>query len=472
MGKIAKGIKWTALEKILVQLVQFVLSIIIARLISPSEYGILAILMVFINVPQVFIDCGLGNALIYRNKLEEDSLQTTFTFNLAVSVLFVILMYVFAPYIEHFYNLSGLTLYLRITSLALLTNSLVVVPTSILKIKFDFKSLSVANIVSTIVSGLLGVVMAYSGFGIWALIGQFMSRSVILAIILSYSCKWLPRFVFKMKAFLPLYRYGINIFSVGIITKITEEGISFIIAKKLNPWNLGIFTRSLQFASFSQAGLSSVIQTVMFPSFSSVNKDKKQFDELFIKSIEYQSAFSFPLWFILAVLAKPIVVTLLTVKWIEVVPLLQVVCMGRMLVLVANITEQALMAKGRSDLFLKQQIFKMIFKIIVVCCALPYGLFMVAIADGLSSLVSFFITNFYAKHINVFGICKQLKTIKEYFFSSIFASVFGYLSIFLIDNNYMSIIVFSIVFMACYYIFVEKVYKKKIFSVIISKIKS
>ena len=129
MGKIAKGIKWTALEKILVQLVQFVLSIIIARLISPSEYGILAILMVFINVPQVFIDCGLGNALIYRNKLEEDSLQTTFTFNLAVSVLFVILMYVFAPYIEHFYNLSGLTLYLRITSLALLTNSLVVVTT-------------------------------------------------------------------------------------------------------------------------------------------------------------------------------------------------------------------------------------------------------------------------------------------------------------------------------------------------------
>ena len=139
MGKIAKGIKWTALEKILVQLVQFVLSIIIARLISPSEYGILAILMVFINVPQVFIDCGLGNALIYRNKLEEDSLQTTFTFNLAVSVLFVILMYVFAPYIEHFYNLSGLTLYLRITSLALLTNSLVVVPTSILKIKFDLQ---------------------------------------------------------------------------------------------------------------------------------------------------------------------------------------------------------------------------------------------------------------------------------------------------------------------------------------------
>ena len=210
----------------------------------------------------------------------------------------------------------------------------------------------------------------------------------------------------------------------------------------------------------------------MFPSFSSVNKDKKQFDELFIKSIEYQSAFSFPLWFILAVLAKPIVVTLLTIKWIEVVPLLQVVCMGRMLALVANITEQALMAKGRSDLFLKQQIFKMIFKIIVVCCALPYGLFMVAIADGLSSLVSFFITNFYAKYINVFGICKQLKTIKEYFFSSIFASVFGYLSIFLIDNNYMSIIVFSIVFMACYYIFVEKVYKKEIFSVIISKIKS
>ncbi len=470
MGKIISGLKWTVLEKFSVQIVQFVLSIIIARLVSPTEYGILAILMVFINIPQVFIDSGLGNALIYKNKMDEDSMQTTFSFNLAVSSAFVVLMFFAAPYIEAFYNLPKLALYIRITSIVLLTNSLIVVPTAILKIRLDFKPLSVSNVFSTILSGIIGVAMAYAGFGIWALIGQLMSRSLILAVMLVFNCKWLPKLRFKKKAFLPLYRYGINIFCVGMITKFTDEGISFMIAKKLNPWNLGIYTRSLQFASFSQASFSAVIQTVMFPSFSAIKNNKEKFHQVFRDAIEYQAAFSMPLWFALAILAKPIILLLLTEKWIAVVPLLQIICMGKLLVLVSNITEQVLMAKGRSDLFLKQQIYKMGLKLIAVLCAMPFGLIAITVADASTTFCNFFITNKFAHNVDEIGIMKQLRIVSPYFVSSVVAAIVGSLSIYMIDNNILKIAIFAVVFLLSYYLMVEQVYRKTLLTTLLHKI--
>lgn len=470
MGKIISGLKWTVVEKFSVQIVQFVLSIIIARLVSPTEYGILAILMVFINIPQVFIDSGLGNALIYRNKMDEDSMQTTFSFNLAVSSAFVVLMFFAAPFIESFYNLPKLSLYIRTTSIVLLTNSLIVVPTAILKIKLDFKPLSVANVCSTILSGIIGVAMAYGGFGIWALIGQLMSRSIILAFMLVFNCKWMPKLHFKKQAFLPLYRYGINIFCVGMITKFTDEGISFLIAKKLSPWNLGIYTRSLQFASFSQASFSAVIQTVMFPSFSAIKDNKEKFHQVFRDAIEYQAAFSMPLWFALALLAKPIVLLLLTEKWIAVVPLLQIICMGKLLVLVGNITEQILMAKGRSDLFLRQQIFKMGLKLVAVLGALPFGLIAITVADAATTFCNFFITNAFAHNVDEIGIFKQLRIVLPYFVSSVVAAIIGSASIWMIDNNLLEIVVFAIVFLFVYYIMVEKVYKKTLLTTLYLKV--
>lgn len=472
MGKILNGLKWTAAEKFSLQIVQFVLGIIIARLISPTEYGILGILLVFINVPQVFIDSGLGNALIYKNTIEDKSLQTTFTFNLAVSAAFYVLVFFLAPYIETFYNLPKLSLYIRVTSLVLLTNSLVVVPTAILKIRLNFRTLSLANIYSTVTSGAIGVVMAYLGWGIWALIGQLMSKSILLSLILVFNCKWIPNFTFSKKAFLPLYRYGINVFLTSLVTKITEEGISFIIAKKLSPYSLGIYTRGKQFASFSQTSFTAIVTTVMFPSLSSIKDDEQKFHRIFKESLEYQAAISIPLWVVLFFLSEPLILLLLTQKWVAVIPVLQIISIGKIISLLPNVTEQAFMAKGRPDVFFKQQMIKMGVKLVAILVALPFGLLWVVAADAITTFIYFFITNHFVKYIGEqnYGTLPQLKMTLPYIISSIVACGLSYLAMLPIHNNLLRIILFSIAFLLLYYIIIDKLLKKKIFESLIKSL--
>ena len=176
-SQIIKGAKWTAVERFSNQFIQLAVSIVISRLISPEEFGVLAILLVFVNIAQVFIDSGLGNSLIYFNKIDKDDLNTTFIFNAVISGIIFSLLFVIAPYIEQFYSLKGLTEYLRIASIVLLANSVAVVPTAILKINLNFKSLATANLAANIFSAIIGIALAIIGAGVWALIGQMLSRS-------------------------------------------------------------------------------------------------------------------------------------------------------------------------------------------------------------------------------------------------------------------------------------------------------
>ena len=195
-GKVLKGFSWTAIERVVSQLVIFIIGIVVARLVTPSEYGVLGILMVFINVSSVFVDSGLGNSLIYYNELKERDLRTTFSLNIFISIFLMLLIYLFSSLIENFYQLENLALYLQIISFTILFNAFVVVPTAILKVSLNFKSLAISNMCSSVASGILAIVMAYHGYGIWALIAQVMARSFLQASFLVVMSKWIPKLVF------------------------------------------------------------------------------------------------------------------------------------------------------------------------------------------------------------------------------------------------------------------------------------
>ena len=295
-NKIVKGFAWTAIERFSIQFVQFILGIIIARLITPAEYGVLGILMVFINISQVFIDSGLGSALIYYNNSKKEDVQTTFTFNLGISTILFIILYFASPYLEIFFHLDHLSKYMQVSALVLFTNSLIVVPTALLKIRLDFRSLAISNLTSTVLSGITGVVMAYLGYGVWALIGQLLSKSFLQFILLFIQCKWIPHLSFHKESFKRLYNYGIKIFSASCITKIVDESTSFFIGKVLAPSSLGIFTRANQFASLPTTSLGTIISSVLFPALSSLKSNNKDFESVYIKSIKYQALLSIPLF--------------------------------------------------------------------------------------------------------------------------------------------------------------------------------
>lgn len=470
-NKIVKGFAWTAIERFSIQFVQFILGIIIARLITPAEYGVLGILMVFINISQVFIDSGLGSALIYYNNSKKEDVQTTFTFNLGISTILFIILYFVSPYLEIFFHLDHLSKYMQVSALVLFTNSLIVVPTALLKIRLDFRSLAISNLTSTVLSGILGVLMAYLGYGVWALIGQLLSKSFLQFILLFTQCRWVPCISFHKESFKRLYNYGIKIFSASCITKIIEEGTTFFIGKILTPFNLGIYTRSNQFASLPATSLGTIVSSVLFPSLSSLKNDTSKFNDVYINAIKYQGLFSIPLFLWLAMICEPMIKLLLTEKWIAVVPVLQILSIGRILFPVANITEQVLNAKGRNDLFLNQQMIKMGTKCIFILIALKFGLMAIAIAEAIYNIFQFFITNYYAKGITPYNTIYQLKLFCPFILTGFLSATLGYIWIEFLSNNYLQILLSLLTAIGSYYFVLNKFYDKQIFASILSQIK-
>ena len=449
-NKILKGFSWTATERVVSQLVIFIIGIVVARLVTPSEYGELGILMVFINVSSVFVDSGLGNSLIYYNELKKRDLYTTFSMNIFISISLILLIYLSSSLIEEFYNLENLALYLQVISLTILFNAFLVVPTAILKVNLNFKSLAISNMCSSVASGILAIVMAYHGYGIWALIAQVMVRSFLQASFLVVMSKWIPRLIFYKESCIRLYRYGINLITASCLTKVTEEGISFFLGKVFSPYNLGIYTRATQFSVLPSTSIGNVIISVLFPTLSLVKDDKDKFKQIYNAIIKIMSALSMPVFIILVVIAEPFIRLVLTEKWIEVVPFLQVFCIGRLLFPVSNVTEQALNAVGRSDLFLKQQIWKMAVKALFILPALFFNIYIVAIADALSSMVAYFITTIVASKVLSIRMFEQLRGIISYLLFALAAGAISYYLEDFVVNDYIKIILSTVLFLTIY----------------------
>ena len=449
-GKILKGFSWTATERVVSQLVIFIIGIVVARLVTPSEYGVLGILMVFINVSSVFVDSGLGNSLIYYNELKKRDLYTTFSMNIFISISLILLIYLSSSFIEDFYNLENLALYLQVISLTILFNAFLVVPTAILKVNLNFKSLAISNMCSSVASGILAIVMAYHGYGIWALIAQVMVRSFLQASYLVVMSKWIPKLVFYKESCIRLYRYGINLITASCLTKVTEEGISFFLGKVFSPYNLGIYTRATQFSVLPSTSIGNVIISVLFPTLSLVKDDKDKFKQIYNAIIKIMSALSMPVFVILVVIAEPFIRLVLTEKWIEVVPFLQVFCIGRLLFPVSNVTEQALNAVGRSDLFLKQQIWKMAIKALLILPALFFNIYAVAIADALSSMAAYFITTIVASKVLSIRMFEQLRGIISYLLFALAAGAISYYLEDFVVNDYIKIILSTVLFLTIY----------------------
>ena len=468
-GSLTKSFTWTAVDRFSNLFIQFVLGIVIARLVTPAEYGILGILMVFINISNVFIDSGLSSALIYQNKLCSKNLNTTFAFNLSISTLIYAIIFFVSPLVEAFYNLPKLSIYLRVSALVLFINSLVDVPTAILKIKLDFKSLAISNMFSTLLSGAVGIYYAYHGFGIWALIIQLLSRNTLLLLLLYVQCRWLPRLAFDMDTFKSLYRYGVNIFSASCITKIADEGVAFVIAKAFTPFSLGIYSRSQQFASLPATSVGGVITTALFPSLSSIKDDEKLMG-VYKKVLEFQAFICIPLFMWFAMTAEPIVRILLTDKWIAVVPILQILCLGRIMAIIASATEQVLNAKGRSDYFLRQQVVKIMLKIAMIALSIQFGLYAVAIAEAVYTASTFFITNYYAKSVTTFLSKKQLKLMFPYMITAVVSSVCGYMAMISIENMYAQFCVAMIVAVTIYLFGITYIFQKSILQELLARL--
>jgi teichuronic acid exporter len=469
--KAAKGIYWSFIDQFSSQGIGFLLGVILARILSPSDYGVIVMLEIFTAIANSFIDSGFGTALVQKADRTETDFSTVFIFNIAVSLFFYLLLFFTSPLIASFYKSPQLETITKIVALNFIINALMIIPRTILIIKVDFKTQTKISIISVLVSGTIGIAMAYSGFGVWALVIQGLVATSTQAILFVYFIRWKPTFVFSKTAFSQLFGFGSKLLASGLLDTVYKNIYSLVIGKKFLAADLGFYSRAKQLQSLPAQNITSILQRVTFPIFCSIQHDNKRLIEAYRKLIRMAAFIVFPLMFLLVLVAKPLVILLLTEKWLPSVGLFQILCFAGMWYPIHAINLNILEASGRSDLFLRLEIWKKVLGVLVLIITIPMGLKALVLGQVVTSFLALFLNTYYTgKHYN-YGIISQLKDI--YLFLLIALLLCGTL-LFVNDffvSNWIKLLggifVYSIA-----YIGISKVFHFEEFEVIVSSLKN
>ena len=354
-----KGIIWSAVDKFAVQFGQFFASILLARILVPEDFGLIGMLAIFIALSQIFIESGLGLGLIQRQDSTDIDFSTVFVFNLGVSSFFYLLLFLAAPFISTFFNQPQLTNLIRVLGLNLFIIALAIVQRTKLTIAIDFKSIAKSNVIGMIVGGVFGVIAAKGGYGVWSLVLQTLLGSLATSVSLWVFSNWSPSIAFSKKSFKSLFGYGSKLLIAGLYAQILNNVYNICLGKFYPTASLGYYTKARSFADLSAGTVVSVIHQATFPILSSVQDDREKLVSIYSRLIRMSAFFIIPLMTLIALLAKPIVILLLTEKWVSLIPLLQWMVFARVFYPMSALNMNLLNAIGRSDLFLKVDLSKL-----------------------------------------------------------------------------------------------------------------
>lgn len=369
----SKAIAWSAVERFSAQGIQFVLGIVIARLLTPSSYGLVAMLSIFLAIGQSLIDSGFGSALIQKKNCTQSDYSTVFYFNIVVSVILYLICFVASPYIAAFYNEPQLESITKVSTLVFIINALAIVQRTKLTKNLDFKSQSKATIISTITSGLVGIFLAYKGFGAWALVVQGLVSSSVSTLVLWIISRWRPSLIFSTVSFKTLFGFGSRLIATGLLQTIYVNLYTLVIGKFYNARDLGFFNKMQNFATFPSRNFTSIVARAVYPEQCKLQDNNEALLANYLKLLSLSSFVIFPLMMGLAALSKPFINVLLGEKWIEGSTYLMILCFAYMLDPIQYFNWQILSVKGRSDLSLKSEVIKKIVSILIMVITIPMG---------------------------------------------------------------------------------------------------
>lgn len=407
-----KGLFWSSVERFSNQGVQFVFSIILARLLSPSDYGIIAMVTIFFAVAQSFVDSGFSNALVRKTDRVEEDLSTCFYFNIGVGIIAYIVLFLIAPLVANFYNQPILSPIIRITGLGVILNSLCVVQQALFTIKIDFKSQAKITLSATVISGIVGILLAYQGYGIWALVWQGVASSIVRMGLLWLMSKWRPRTGFSKSSFNYLFGYGSKLLASGLLDTIYNNIYPIVIGKFYNPAQLGNYSRALGWAQLPSANITSILQRVTFPVLSAIQDDSLRLQNSYRRLLKLSAFIVFPLMMGLAAIASPLIRVILTAKWDGCVLYLQILCFALMLYPIHAINLNLLQVKGRSDIFLRLEIIKKIIGVVILIITIPLGITAMCLGMVFSSIICLIVNTYYTSRFIDVGLLTQLKDLR------------------------------------------------------------
>lgn len=415
-SKAVSGVGWSALDTVAKFGISFVVSLVLARLLGPEEYGLIGLLTIFINVSNTIVDSGFSNAMIRKQGIKDIDYCTVFYTNLAFSLFLVLLLFFCATPIAYFFNRPELVSLTRVLSLVIIINALAIVQETQLVKKIDFKTQTKITIIASLLSGGVGIAMAFCGCGVWSLVGQQLSSRFANMLFLWIFNRWMPKLQFSWTSFKEMWGFGWKLLVSSLIDTTWKEIYNVVIGKCYSPQILGQYTRAQQFSSMGSSNITSIVSKVSYPVLSSVQEDKGRLKAGYKRVIRTTMFPSFVVMMGMAAVAKPMILVLIGEKWLPCVPYLQIICFTSMLYPLHALNLNMLKVQGRSDLFLKLEIIKKIIAIGPLLLGIFVNIFWMLGGGFLTGLFAYYLNAYYSGPFLEYSMKEQIQDILPSFF--------------------------------------------------------
>ena len=417
--KVLSGMFWKFGERFCAQFVTLIVSIVLARLLEPDHYGAVSIILVFINIANVFVTESFSAALIQKKDADNVDFSTIFYFNILFSIGLYGIIYFTAPWIGKFYDMPQLCGAMRVLALKLPISAIYSVQQAYVSRHMLFKKFFFVTIIGTVASAAVGIAMAYKGFGVYALIGQYLTNSVIGTVALWIAVRWRPVWAFSFQKFKGLFSYGWKVLLSALLRTLYTDIYSLVIGKKYTSEDLAFYSKGKHYPQLIINNVNTTISSVMFPALSKHQEDKKKLCQMMRRSIKTSSYILSPLMIGMAVVAKPLVSLVLTDKWLPCVPFLQIACIALLLQPMQSANLQAIKAVGRSDLMLKLEIIKRATGVVILIVTMQFGVVAIAWGSVLTAVVASLLNAMPSKKLLGYKYSQQIADLVPNFLLSI-----------------------------------------------------
>lgn len=409
--KTISGTFWSAADAFLGQGITFLVGLVLARLLTPAEYGLIGICLIFTTVLSGIVDSGFSSALIRKKDTSNEDYNTMFLTNMVASLVLYVILFFSAPFIASFFERIELTSLIRAIGLILIFQALSITQITILTKRIDFKTKTKASVIAAIISGCVGIAMAFTGFGVWALVGQKLSQTLLYTLCLWIFNRWWPSLTFSKVSFLYMWGFGWKMMLSGLLNNIWTQLYQIVIGKFYNASTLGQYTRSHEYASIFSANLTSIVQRVTYPVMSEIQDDKERLVAAYRRIIKTTMLVTCVCMISLGAVAEPLIYCLIGPKWHLAATYLPLICLNMSLFPLHSINLNMLQVQGRSDIFLALEIVKKVLAVFPICMGIFVNIYWMLIASIITGILSFFLNSYYTgKRLN-YSSFKQLKDV-------------------------------------------------------------
>lgn len=434
------ALKWSFIGTFAMQAVQFLISIILARLLMPAQFGLIAMLSLFMALASSMLDCGFGSALIQKMDVSRRDLSTVFYFNIAMAGVMFGMMWVAAPPIARFFaepSLVGLT---RFLGMNLIVNAFGLVQGVLLAKNLDFKTQSLVAVIATLISGALGVTLAWRGFGVWSLAAQSVAANALRVILYWCFNPWRPMLTFSMASLRSMFPYGSRLLASGMLNTIFENAYPVLIGKLYSKTDVGFYSRAMTTQRMPSGVLTGILSQVAFPAFASIQNDRPRLKAAYRKTIVFACFLAFPLMLGLAAVARPLFLLVFTDKWAPSIGYFQVLCLSGMLLPLQALNLNVLMAIGRSDIFFRLEVFKKLVMVGAILATCRLGIMAMVWGQVVSSFLCLGINTLYSGIMIGYPLREQMRDVMPSFLlAGAMAAAVGCLGLGVRDNLWVAL---------------------------------